>query len=160
MQANKKKMLIYGGVAIALLVLVVIIANTIKAAKDAKKEQDEREQTLADSEQISVQIAQGNPANNFNPKPYTDRLNSDFNAMTADTSLYAELILLDDNQIRAIWKDWEDRYKKEPTNNQKGKTLGLALYDAYWFTRSYTFGWDWTYHAKKFYDKLKAIGLP
>jgi len=148
---DKKKMLMYVGIAAAVVVLVIIIYNAMKA----KKEKDDRDKTLADSEIISEQLSQGQPITGFNPKPYTDRLNSDFGAYTADTSLYDELMTLNDAQIRAIWKDWEDRYKK-----QAGKPLGLALYDAYAFTRGFTFGWDWTYHAKKFYDKLKAIGLP
>lgn len=151
-----KKHYKYIGIGVVALILMGMVFHSMTAARERK----EREEVLANSEVISGGgDNSGGGGGTFNPKPYTDRLLSDFKAYTADTQLYDELIKLDDNKIRAIWSDWDSRLKNMEGNPQKTKTLALALYDAYWPTRAFSFGWDWTYHAKKFYDKMKTIGL-
>jgi hypothetical protein len=139
----------------AAIIFIYYIFSRRKAAAEAEKE---REETIRISEQISTEISTGGNSASFNGKPFAEKLKSDFAAYTADTALYDELLKLKDSEIRSIWLAYDERLKNsEP---QKGKTLGLALYDSYSFTRSFTFGWDWTYHAKPFYDKLIQLGLP
>lgn len=154
MKLKKTDYYILGAAAIFVL---YYIYKKRKTAIDAKTE---REETIRISEQIE---SGGNGTGTgtgtaFNPKPYADKLKSDFGAYTADTTLYDELNKLSNSEIRQIWTYYDERLKN--SDPQKGKTLGLALYDAYSFTRSFTFGWDWTYHAKLFYDRLNQIGLP
>jgi hypothetical protein len=121
-------------------------------SRKKKQEEETRTATVANSEAIS----QG--AGTFNPKPFAERIKSDIGAYTADTGLYDEMIKLNSPDVRAIWQYYDTNLKdKDP---EKGKTMGLAIYDSYAFTRSFTFGWDWEYHAKLFYDRLNALGLP
>lgn len=146
MKIRKQDYIIY-------IAAAVVIYLVYRKMQTDKKTKEERNETL----QISEQISEQQPGA-FNPAPWGQRLKSDFGSYTADTALYEELMKLSDQEIRQIWEYYDVRLKAQ--DPQKGKTLGLAVYDAYSFTRSFTFGWDWTYHAKLFYDRLKTIGLP
>lgn len=143
---------------VLVVVLGVVILLAILYALDQKKQKKERDDILANSLAITNPGSPGSAGtvnNLMAVRPYTDKLYTDFNAYSADTYLYDELMTLDNEAIRNIWLDWDQRYRAET-----GKTLSLALYDAYSFTRCCSFGWDWTYHAKPFHDKLKSMGLP
>jgi len=144
-QLNQTELLIIGAVVVAAVYLYL-------QNKKKKEAEAERATTIQNSEQIS----QG--TGSFNPKPFAERIKSDLGAYTADTSLYEEMNKLNSPDIRAIWQYYDTNLKdKDP---EKGKTLGLAIYDSYAFTRSFTFGWDWDYYAGVFYNRLNALGLP
>lgn len=144
------KLDIWTVVIIAVVILIIVIFYFVQSAKKKK----EREDILQNSIAITNPGAGGTVNNLLSIRPYTDRIAMDLEAYSADTALYDELVELDNESIRNIWLDWDQRYK-----SIGGQPLAAAVYSGYSFTRCCTFGWDWTYHAKLFHDRLKQIGL-
>jgi len=148
-QTKTKKYLMYAGIAAAIIVLLVIISNAAKAAKDKKDKNNSDQEVLENSEIISG----GGQPGVFLVRPYTDKIWNDLQSWNPDPDIYDELLDLTDENLRAIWTDWNKRYRAE----YKNRPLRDAIESGYYFS-AYT--WAWKYHTKLFVDKLKAIGLP
>lgn len=67
--------------------------------------------------------------NKFNPNPYTEAIYNDLNKGFGEyskTDAYTDVSGLDDENIRAIWYDWELNYK-DKGGTYKGYSLGAAI---------------------------------
>lgn len=150
MQLDNKKILIgIGiGIAVAIIIIIVFIAPMLKKAKDDAADKKAEEEALQASEEISA----GQTPSVFAEKPYTDNIWRDLQAWFSTPSVYTEILELNDNQIREIWQDWNQRYKAQYSN----RTLQNALNAGY--VNKFTV--EWSQGAEKFVNKLRQIGLP
>lgn len=152
MEAKNKKYLLYAGiVVVAIIVWVAFIQPMLKQAKDDKQDKDAGDEILENSQIIS----QGGTPTSFNPRPYTDQIWDDINAYFPTPRIYKELNgIASDENLRAIWQDWRNRYKSQ----YKNRELRAAINAAYWAHAS----WDpdWTGGAGLISNRLKSIGLP
>lgn len=132
------------GVAIAIAIGLAIGIGV--SASNRKKENDRTDAIVAGQGDPTNEIAPG-----FNPRPFTDSIFADcYKSWYCDTNMYNNLKQMSDDKIRSIFKDWDERYKKDKEN--EGRTLGKAI------SYAYTYSLNWSYVAP-FHNKLIALGL-
>lgn len=129
------------------LALVILVGLSIGIATTATKK--------AKSDKRTLDIAAGlgsDGQGGFNPTPYTDSIFADlYVSYFADDDLYQNLIKMTDAEIRAIFLDWDKRYKSKKENG--GKPLATAIYSGSYNALS------WYRFVGPFHAKLVALGL-
>ena len=79
--------------------------------------------------QKAIQKIQDSKENVFNPEPYTEAIYNDLTKGWGEYSkieAYSDVSKLADDDIRAIWYDWELNYK-DKAGTYKGYSLGAAI---------------------------------
>ncbi|MCP4443490.1 MAG: hypothetical protein GY810_31690 [Aureispira sp.] len=107
------------------------------------------------TKQEAAQKIQASKENIFNPEPYTEAIYNDLTKGWGEYSkleAYTDVTKLSDDDIRAIWYDWELNYK-DKAGTYKGYSLGAAIdYANFYYSSSKE-------ASDKLIKKLKTLNL-